>query len=122
MPPGVDYTDAPHLANSTRYAKTGDTLELTTENTTGANHPFHLHGFSMQPVKLDAPPYDPAVGGNDFTWDYKEFRDNIDIPRTYRLVFRIKLDPRPQADGGDAGWRAGRWLFHCHIFFHATNG
>ncbi len=122
VPPGVDYTDAAHLNNSTRYAKTGDTLFLSTENTTGANHPFHLHGFSIQPVKLDAAPYDPAVGGNDFTWFYREFRDNVDIPPKYRLHFRLKLDPRPMSDGVTPGGELGRWLFHCHIFFHATNG
>ena len=36
-----------------RYAAAiGDTLELTVTNTTGAHHPFHLHGFSIQPIEL----------------------------------------------------------------------
>ena len=120
VPAGVDYTDAAHLVNSTRYAKTGDTLLLTTENTTGANHPFHLHGFSIQPVKLDEAPF--GAGGNDFTWPYPEFRDNVDIPPDYQLTFRLKLEPRPLSDGTTPGGELGRWLFHCHIFFHATNG
>jgi FtsP/CotA-like multicopper oxidase with cupredoxin domain len=121
VPPGVDYSDAAHLG-STRYATQGDTLQLTAVNGTAANHPFHLHGFSIQPLKLDAAPFDPAVGGNDFSWPYPEFRDNVDIPKNYRLNFRIKLDPRPMSDGTTPGGALGRWLFHCHIFFHATNG
>ena len=52
-----DYTAAPRPSfpgpsGSARYAKLGDTLELTVTNTTGAHHPFHLHGFSMQPISL----------------------------------------------------------------------
>src|SRR5678815_430079 len=35
-----------------RYARVGDTLELSVRNETGAVHPFHLHGFSMQPVRV----------------------------------------------------------------------
>ena len=39
-----------------------------------AHHPFHLHGFSMQPISLTKP------GGPNYVWPYHEFRDNIDIP------------------------------------------
>jgi hypothetical protein len=110
-----DYADADHLG-STRYATEGSTLQLGIENDTGARHPFHLHGFSMQPVSLTKP------GGPNYTWPYPEFRDNIDIPPHYFLNFKVKLDPRPQPDGTTTGGALGRWLFHCHIFFHATNG
>jgi FtsP/CotA-like multicopper oxidase with cupredoxin domain len=120
-----DYTLAPHigdpvtLVGSTRYAKLGDTLELTVENTTGgAHHPFHLHGFSMQPVSLTK----TGGGGPDYIWPYREFRDNIDVPPGYTLTFRIKLTDRALPDGTTMGGGYGRWLFHCHIFFHATNG
>ena len=34
----------------------------------------------------------------------------------------MRLDDRPLTDGTTAGGELGRWLFHCHIFFHATNG
>src|SRR3954452_15783793 len=110
-----DYAAAAHLGSS-RYARQGDRLQLTVENTTGAHHPFHLHGFSIQPISLTTP------GGPNFTWPYPEFRDNVDIPPTYTLTFRIRLDPRPMSDGTTAGGALGRWVFHCHIFFHATNG
>ncbi len=110
-----DYMDAPHLG-STRYAEAGDTLGLQVTNTTGANHPFHLHGFSIQPISLDGP------GATDFIWPYREFRDNVDVPNGYTLNYRVRLDPRTMPDGTTPGGAEGRWLFHCHIFFHATNG
>jgi FtsP/CotA-like multicopper oxidase with cupredoxin domain len=110
-----DYTGAPHLA-STRYARAGDTLELTVTNTTSAHHPFHLHGFSIQPLDLTRP------ANPTFTWPYREFRDNVDVPALYTLRFRIKLDDRALPDGTTPGGSSGRWVFHCHIFFHATNG
>jgi FtsP/CotA-like multicopper oxidase with cupredoxin domain len=111
----LDKTKAAHL-QSTRYATEGSVLQLTAENTTGARHPFHLHGFSIQPLKLT------KSGGPDYIWPYHEFRDNVDIPPGYKLEFRVRLDPRPMPDGVTPGGALGRWLFHCHIFFHATDG
>jgi FtsP/CotA-like multicopper oxidase with cupredoxin domain len=110
-----NYETAPHLG-STRYAKPGDTLELSVTNTTQAHHPFHMHGFSIQPVSLS------NGTTQTFTWPYAEFRDNVDIPPGFTLTFRVKIEPRPQADGITPGGELGRWLFHCHIFFHATLG
>jgi len=115
------YTDAPHIG-STRFAKVGDTLELTVTNTMNAHHPFHLHGFSFQPISLapraGAP---PAVTGS-YTWPYTEFRDNIDVPANYTLTFRVNIADRALADNFTLGGALGRWLFHCHIFFHAHQG
>jgi FtsP/CotA-like multicopper oxidase with cupredoxin domain len=111
-----NYETAPHLVNSSRYAKVGDTLELTTTNNTGADHPFHLHGFSIQPLDLT------KSGSPTYTWPYHEFRDNVDIPPGYTLRFRLKITDRPLADGVTPGGALGRWVFHCHIFFHATLG
>ncbi len=110
-----DYQTAAHLANSTRYAKIGDTLQLSVTNSTNAHHPFHLHGFSIQPVSL-------SNGAQTFTWPYHEFRDTVDIPPGFTLVFKIKIEDRPKADGVTPGGALGRWLFHCHIFFHAELG
>lgn len=113
-PPGVDYTALPHQG-SARYAKEGDILELTVENTTGAHHPFHMHGFSIQPIDLTKP------ANPTFTFP-TEFRDNVDVPPGYKLRFRVKLDPRSLPDGVTPGGAQGRWVFHCHIFFHAETG
>ncbi|MFL5832225.1 MAG: multicopper oxidase domain-containing protein [Solirubrobacteraceae bacterium] len=108
-----NYETAAHLG-STRYAKVGDILELSVSNATGANHPFHLHGFSIQPLDLKS-------GATTYTFPH-EFRDNVDIPPGYTLRFRLQITDRPLTDGVTPGGAYGRWLFHCHIFFHATLG
>ena len=110
-----DYSVAPHAA-SARYAELGDTLELMITNVTLANHPFHLHGFSIQPKDLT------TAGGPDFTFPYNEFMDEIDVPPGYILRFRVRLDDRKLMDGVTDGGGLGRWVMHCHIFFHAVNG
>ncbi len=110
---GTNYMTASHLGSS-RYAKEGDTLALEVKNVTGANHPYHLHGFSIQPIAL-------TKGGESFNF-VPEFRDNVDVPPGFVLKFRIRLDPRAQPDGVTGGGALGRWLLHCHIFFHATDG
>ena len=108
-----DYETAPHIG-STRYAKVGDILQLAVSNATGANHPFHLHGFSIQPLTLTS-------GAITYTFP-TEFRDNVDIPPGFTLTFRVQITDRPMADGVTPGGAYGRWLFHCHIFFHAELG
>jgi hypothetical protein len=109
------YPNSPHVG-STRYAERGRLLQLTVTNAIGAHHPFHLHGFSMQPVSLTQP------GSPTFTWGYREFRDSIDVPANHTLTFRVQLDDRPFVDGTTLGGHLGRWLFHCHIFFHHHRG
>jgi hypothetical protein len=44
------------------------------------------------------------------------------VPSGYTLTYRVRLDPRALLDGTTAGGGLGRWVFHCHIFFHATFG
>jgi len=109
---------------SARYARIGDTLELKVTNNTGAHHPFHLHGFSIQPISL-------SKGTVVYSYPYREFRDEIDIPSGSTLTFRVKLDDRPNFYDGSgkllageptAGGSLGRWLFHCHVLFHSTLG
>ena len=109
------YTNAPHI-DSSRFAESGRTLQLTISNPTGAHHPFHLHGFSFQPISLT------RTGFPTYTWPYREFRDNIDLPANYTLTFRVRLDDRELVDGVMMGGSLGRWLFHCHIFFHHHRG
>lgn len=120
---GTPYTAAPHLASS-RYAEAGRLLELTVTNMSAgrAHHPFHLHGFSFQPVKIEPRAGAPATVTGTFTWPYREFRDTIDLLPDYTLTFRVRLDDRPLADGVTMGGALGRWLIHCHIFFHHQQG
>jgi FtsP/CotA-like multicopper oxidase with cupredoxin domain len=110
------YTGIAHPPSQRYAAAVGDTLQLQTTNTTSSHHPFHLHGFSLQPISLT------KAGGPDYTFPYAEYRDNIDVPRNYTLTYRVRLDDRPMADGVTPGGARGRWVFHCHIFFHAVFG
>jgi FtsP/CotA-like multicopper oxidase with cupredoxin domain len=113
------YTSSPHIQTS-RYAENGQLLELTVTNaSTGhAHHPFHLHGFSFQPVSIKPT---GAVGAGT-PWPFNEFRDTIDLLPDHTLTIRVRLDDRPLADGATLGGAFGRWLFHCHIFFHHMRG
>ena len=113
------------LPGSARFAQIGDTLELTVTNETGAHHPFHLHGFSIQPRELS------KQGTVVYDYGYHEFVDEVDIPSKHTLKFRVKLTDRPNfyddkgkvlAVATPTGGGLGRWLFHCHILFHATLG
>ena len=47
----IPYSSAPHIPSS-RYAEAGRLLELSVTNKSSAHHPFHLHGFSFQPMSL----------------------------------------------------------------------
>lgn len=107
----------PFYLESARHATLSNTMELTVTNMTGAHHPFHLHGFSVQPITLTPR---AGIAGASYTFE-REFRDIVDVPANYTLRFRVSLDDRP-VNGNSFGGGVGRWLFHCHILPHATFG
>lgn len=112
------------------WAHAGDVLQLAVANTSASVHPYHLHGFSMQPVSI----YSADLVTNLFNFPYHGFADTIDIYPGEAVVFRIKLTDRAiladSATGGPlttatdsaTGGNVGRWLMHCHIFLHGTIG
>lgn len=116
------------LAPTARTASVGETLRWEIHNATGMVHPFHLHGFSFQPlefVRFDAelghaetPPAtlpDPTFTRWPIAWS--EFEDTINLPPHTSMIARVRLDD-PNGDGG----AIGRWLEHCHILQHGANG
>jgi FtsP/CotA-like multicopper oxidase with cupredoxin domain len=103
--------------DTTRWAELGDLLELRVTNTSPLDHPFHLHGFSIQPIRFERPD-----GSTALNFGYPEFRDNFNLPAGTVLVFRVRLTDRPLMDGTSPGGGVGRWAFHCHIFNHASLG
>jgi FtsP/CotA-like multicopper oxidase with cupredoxin domain len=115
MPP-ERFTELPHIASS-RYAAVGALLELTIKNDTLSNHPWHPHGFSIQPLRII-----DATGATLYEFPYNEFVDTVDIPRLTSLVYRVRLDDRPYDFATPTGGALGRWVMHCHIFFHAALG
>lgn len=112
------------------WMRAGDVVQLAVANTSASVHPYHLHGFSMQPVAI----YTADLLTNLYNYPYNEFLDTIDIYPGQALVFRIKLTDRAifadSATGGPlttatdapSGGNVGRWLMHCHIFLHGTIG
>lgn len=80
--------------------KVGETQIWELENTTMADHPFHLHGFRFQVLDVDgkAPPF-------------PEWKDTQNIPAQKKVRFGVTFDDRP-----------GMWMFHCHILDHQRLG
>lgn len=113
---GLQSSGNPFYLASSRHATLANTMELTVTNTTGAHHPFHLHGFSFQPKSLTS-----SIGGASYSFPYNEFVDILDVPAFATLTFRVSLADRPTMDKS-VGGGLGRWLFHCHILPHATFG
>jgi FtsP/CotA-like multicopper oxidase with cupredoxin domain len=107
-----DYRDIPHV-DSSRYARVGDLIEMTIRNGTQMHHPWHLHGFSYQPIRIE-----DNLGNLVYEFDYNEFVDTLDVPSTHRLIYRVRLEDRGAANGAANGGAAGRWMMHCHIFNH----
>ena len=115
----VDYTLADHLG-STRYAVSGETLPAL-----GVQQ--HRRQPPVPPARLLDPAARPDRPGGDA--DASPTRRTTASSATtstikagYTLNFRVRIDPRPLTDGTTSGGELGRWVFHCHIFFHATNG
>jgi FtsP/CotA-like multicopper oxidase with cupredoxin domain/sugar lactone lactonase YvrE len=113
------------------WAGVGTVLQLAIANSTADSaHPYHLHGFSMQPVAI----YTADLKTNLYNFPNNEFVDTMDVLKGQALVFRIKLEDRPvladSATGGPvttgisaaSGGGLGRWLMHCHIFLHGAIG
>lgn len=133
-PPG-DYAMVPPQ-DSARWARVGDVLELqVTNEATASHHPFHPHGFSMQPKQMEC---DTDGTVETYVYDYNEFVDEIDMPNrmggTCMLTYRVHIgDPGPQGgtsgstpralmDGVTPEGSLGKWVFHCHLFHHAVFG
>lgn len=127
---GPDFTQVPYQ-DASRYAKTGDTLEIVLQNDTPQHHPFHHHGFSFQPIRVIKNRDESTI----YTFDYDEFVDVIDLFPNQSIVVRMRLNDRPritdtrQEMGAPApgqffvsGGAAGRWVMHCHLFHHAALG
>ena len=103
-------TGLSYLSSNRSPAHIGDVLELTVRNETNAAHPYHLHGFSMQPVRMT-----DNSGTTLYDWDYDEFLDTIDVQGMQSYVFRVRLDDRPKACDLSPSFPPGRCWRHALI-------
>ena len=94
------WPDVPHPPSAI-WARSGDVLQLAiANNTSGAVHPYHLHGFSMQPLAI----YSANLQTNLYNFPFHEFIDTYEVYPGEALVFRIQLTDRrfwpiaPRAD------------------------
>jgi FtsP/CotA-like multicopper oxidase with cupredoxin domain len=116
---GPDQPEAP----SAVHADLGDVLLWEVRNESHMAHPFHLHGFSFQPVSYTRYHVDEGAefetAASATTWDvgYDEFEDTVNIPGETSVLVRVEL-----ADPLGTGAAAGRWMRHCHILQHGENG
>lgn len=91
---------------STRYARTEDIIEFVYANNTGAaHHPFHMHGFSFQPISIhsfqtvdsDSDGINDTVTLNEpplHVFDYNEFVDVEVMQPATALKYRMKMQDR----------------------------
>lgn len=115
------------LAATAKVASLGDTVLWEVHNSTSMAHPWHLHGFSFQPVEFvrhdseaeHEEGEEEIEEGTVTRWDatHVEFEDTVLIPPATSVFYRVKLEDY-NGDGGSAG----RWVKHCHIFQHGENG
>jgi FtsP/CotA-like multicopper oxidase with cupredoxin domain len=90
---------------ATRYARTENVVEFVYANNTGAaHHPFHMHGFSFQPISIhtfeevdsdeDGIPDTVVLDELLHTFDHNEFIDvEVMQPQT-ALKYRMKMNDR----------------------------
>jgi FtsP/CotA-like multicopper oxidase with cupredoxin domain len=86
-------------------AKLGTVEEWDILNTSGEDHPFHLHTNAFQVMSVNGAPQ-PFTGR----------QDTIPVPHAVNgnpghVVIRIPFADYP-----------GRWMFHCHIAAHEDHG
>lgn len=91
---------------ATRYARTENVIEFVYANNTGAaHHPFHMHGFSFQPISLhsfqrvdsDADGIIDTVTLDEpplHTFDYNEFIDVEVMQPGVAIKYRMKMNDR----------------------------
>ena len=88
----------PHRVDNT--VKAGAVEEWTITNTSGMDHPFHLHVWPMQVLSVAGRTIDPP------TW-----QNVVNVPARSSSIVRIAFDDY-----------AGRTVYHCHILDHEDNG
>lgn len=112
----------------------GETRVWNVVNRTGADHPFHAHGWFFQPIETIYKAADGTVIGIE-PWSYLENKDTVRVPArpgapgtttTVRMAVHFNDDGR---EGEVAAYGkqpfqgfSGGWVFHCHILEHADLG
>jgi FtsP/CotA-like multicopper oxidase with cupredoxin domain len=114
----------------------GDTAIWEITNPSGADHPFHAHGFFFQPLEVEFVDMDNPENNRVVPFTNVEFKDNIRLPARPGAAMRSRTILRVAVSFDDTGreglteafgkspspGHSGGWVFHCHILEHADHG
>jgi FtsP/CotA-like multicopper oxidase with cupredoxin domain len=118
-----DHTGAPDVAYAptARFASVGQVARWEIRSQSAMAHPFHLHGFSFQPIAVtrwpDPEEPDAAQVPARYGWGRTEFADTVIVPGNSSVELLVRFD-----DPSGAGGAIGRWMEHCHILQHGELG
>jgi FtsP/CotA-like multicopper oxidase with cupredoxin domain len=85
----------------TIQAKQGDTVRIRLYNIGQLSHPIHLHGMAFKIVAIDG----------------------FAVPATQQLLMdTVSIAPGQRYDIEFVASEVGKWMLHCHISHHLTNG
>lgn len=105
-------------------------------NLTGADHPFHAHGFFFEPIEVEFVDMDNPENNSIVEFSEVELKDTIRVPARPGAFMRSRAILRAAVVFDDAGrtgqveafgkspapGHSGGWVFHCHILEHADKG
>lgn len=106
-------------------------------NMTGADHPFHVHGFFFQPIDTQYVDMDNPQNNRTVPYPMVENKDVVIIPKRPGLVrgrsrtvmrLAVKFDDTGRqgqifaSNKVPTGTTSGGWLFHCHVLEHSARG
>ena len=86
----------------------GQVEEWLLTNTSGVDHPFHIHQSDFAVISVNGTAV--KVDGKG-TYPYISLRDTVNIPAGGNVVIRFRVTPIP-----------GKYVFHCHILMHEDGG
>jgi len=81
------------------------------QNTSQANHPFHIHQGNFIVTAVNDVPVDPNVISPVDALNYVSPRDTVNIPINGSVKIKFRVDDYP-----------GKYVFHCHILKHEDQG
>jgi FtsP/CotA-like multicopper oxidase with cupredoxin domain len=97
---GVDWQINREAHHRDEAVRVGELQVWDIVNSSGTDHPFHLHGFFFQVLEVNGEP--PAF----LSWE-----DTVNIPAKGRVCIAWIPDDR-----------SGEWMYHCHILEHHAAG
>ncbi|PSR83699.1 Cupredoxin [Coniella lustricola] len=87
------------------------TVQVAVNSLDAMEHPFHMHGHTVQIVGWGPGPY-TGPSSTTTTWNLQNpmRRDTFTVPGQSHVVIRFKAD------------NPGMWVLHCHVAWHLEAG